>query len=128
MELTFNNFDKAYGSKMGLKKLADRASKKKSIISVSFVTAGAIKKLNSRYRRKNKATDVLSFNMDEKDLLGDIFICPAVARKNAKEYGVTLEQEIARLFVHGVLHLMGYDHGKKMFAKQEKILKEVGHA
>jgi probable rRNA maturation factor len=128
MELIFNNFKSDYGVKERLKALADLASMKRSLVSVSFVGAGEMKKLNARYRHKNKITDVLSFNMDEGKFLGDIFICPAAARRNAKEYKVTLKQEMARLFVHGVLHLLGFDHGKKMFAKQERILKEVGHA
>jgi probable rRNA maturation factor len=76
----------------------------------------------------NKPTDVLSFTMKEGKLLGDVVVCPAVAKANAARYGVTLKSEIAKLVIHGILHLIGYDHGKKMFDKQDKILEGMNYA
>jgi probable rRNA maturation factor len=122
MEAIINNFSGAKVDRSLIKKLARRVSKKKWKVSVSFVPVSAMKDLNRTYRKKNKPTDVLSFNMNEGGILGDVVICPSVARQNAKKYGVSLRSEVARLVTHGLLHLLGYDHGKKMFDLQEKIL------
>jgi probable rRNA maturation factor len=82
-----------------------------------------IKKLNSMFRNKNRATDVLSFNYDENDMLGEIYISLQRAKTQAKEYKVTYDNEVLRLFVHGMFHLLGYDHEnekdkKRMRAKE----------
>ncbi|MFP4012582.1 MAG: rRNA maturation RNase YbeY [Chitinispirillaceae bacterium] len=69
-----------------------------------------IRKLNSQYRKKDKPTDVLSFPFGDPDLLGEIYISLQRARVQSKKYGLTYEQEIRRLFVHGLFHLLGHDH------------------
>lgn len=87
-------------------------------ITLCFVTDNQIKRWNSAYRKKNKATDVLSFPFEgangnssrKPSYRGDIAIAPAVARRNAKRFHRTLDQELRILILHGVLHLMGYDH------------------
>ena len=100
-------------------------------ISVAFVKTAEIKKLNNKFRGKNKETDVLSFNFNEKDYLGEIIICLEVVKENAKKYGVTVKSEMLKMFVHGILHLCGYDHEKsekeaeEMEAKQEKYLSKI---
>jgi probable rRNA maturation factor len=121
MDLVINNSERVRYDKKKFAKIADMVSRKKHIVSLSFVSKAEMKKLNRRYRGKNKPTDVLSFNLNEGRLLGDVLICPDVARANAKEYGTTIGAELARLLAHGLLHLTGYDHGKKMFDLQEKI-------
>jgi probable rRNA maturation factor len=126
MDITLNNPRSGGVSKMLLKKLAELVSKKKLIVSVTFVTASQMKRLNRVYRKKDRPTDVLSFNMDEGKLLGDVIICPQVAKRNAREYGTSYRAEIARLAVHGFLHLLGYDHGKKMFNIQDRVLVRSG--
>ena len=97
--------------------------------TVSLVTNAAIAQWNRSYRGKNRPTDVLSFPADETPsrrrnskqsrrarrssldrYLGDIAIAPRVAQKNAREFGRTLDEEICILALHGILHLMGYDH------------------
>jgi len=83
--------------------------------SVSFVSARAMQELNARYRGKPYATDVLSFpypgeTVDGVPLLGDIVIAPEVAEQNARTAGVRPEAEMRKLLVHGILHLLGYDH------------------
>ena len=98
-----------------------------------------MRELNKKYRGKDKSTDVLSFSMregetfpsNEKENLGDIVISLDYARRQAKEFEVSLEDEIRRLLVHGCLHLLGYEHegvdeevAKEMFDLQEKILSE----
>jgi probable rRNA maturation factor len=74
-----------------------------------------MRSLNFRYRQKDYATDVLSFSyegevVDRLMFLGEIIIAPEIAMNQARQYGVTPELELRRLIVHGVLHLMGYDH------------------
>ncbi len=71
------------------------------------------------------ATDVLSFNYDEPDLLGEIYISLQKAKVQAKEYGGTYRNEVRRLFVHGMFHLLGYDHetAKEANLMQKKELK-----
>ena len=108
-------------------------------LTVALVSPQLIQKLNSQYRGKSKPTDVLSFSRIEKntfpllqnDDLGDVLICWDIAKKQAKAYATSLEDELARLTVHGVLHLFGYDHErspkdeKKMFSLQNKILRNL---
>lgn len=128
-----------------LPKLA-RISKK---IEMDLVIIGEkrMKTLNRIWRGKNKATDVLSFGEQKKKTknqkfkfitpkgdiihLGQIFICYPVMARQSRRYGCSLQEEIARLLVHGILHLAGYDHEKsakeekKMMELQEKILGKI---
>jgi probable rRNA maturation factor len=83
-------------------------------LSILLVTQDHIKELNSRFAGEERATDVLAFPMmeDEEDtlLLGDVVICPRVARRYASSAGHDLTHELDVLLVHGTLHLLGYDH------------------
>src|SRR5579872_1328118 len=79
-------------------------------ITIALVSDPAIARMNETYRHKKGPTDVLSFPADERDSLGDIAISPATARRNAKKFGRTLPSELQILILHGVLHLLGYDH------------------
>lgn len=120
-------------------------------IGVRFVSKRTIKKLNKLHRGIDKITDVLSFPLldtfrasclknfeNERDPLtkelelGDIVICMAVAKKQAKKYGHSIEREVNFLALHGLLHLLGYDHIKKkdeveMTSLAEKILADFGY-
>ncbi|MDP3245198.1 MAG: rRNA maturation RNase YbeY [bacterium] len=97
-----------------------------SEVGVVLVGDGEMKKLNQHYRGKDKTTNVLSFPTKKRDDLGDIFISLPEAKREAKKYGLSLEQELARLVVHGFLHLLGYDHIKEREAKRmEKIEDEI---
>ncbi|MCI1735679.1 MAG: rRNA maturation RNase YbeY [Bacilli bacterium] len=105
-------------------------------VSLSLVSPAEIHKLNLSYRKIDAPTDVLTFAYREADFnpndpvtdLGSILICPAIAKKQAKGFHHPFEREMAFLFIHGLLHIFGYDHhaGKKdadiMFALQNKIL------
>lgn len=108
-----------------------------AIMSVTFVGKDFIHELNKNYRGIDRPTDVISFAfLDDKneiikgDLpidLGEIYICYEVADENRKSYGNSIKREICFLFVHGLLHLLGYDHQtleqeQVMFPLQEKIL------
>lgn len=83
-------------------------------LSVLFVSADHIRHLNARFADEDHATDVLAFPMMEDDegglLLGDVVICPSVAQEYASEKGHALNHEIDHLVVHGILHLLGFDH------------------
>jgi len=72
-----------------------------------------IRRLNRDYRRKDKPTDVLSFPFGDPDLLGEIYISLQRAKVQARMYGLTYDEELKRLLIHGLLHLIGYDHIKK---------------
>lgn len=87
----------------------------KSKIEISFVSKSVITKLNKDYLKRKGATDVLSFNINEKlpdgtFYLGDVLICLEVARKQAEKAGHGLEEEIGELAKHGTKHLLGWDH------------------
>lgn len=110
------------------------------IVSVSLVDDEFIHQLNRDYRKIDRPTDVISFafldNEDDRDAqlhgqgivcLGDIYISVDRAKAQAEEYGHSLNRELSFLFVHGILHLLGYDHmtpeeEKVMFALQDEIL------
>jgi probable rRNA maturation factor len=106
-------------------------NKETESISLAFVGKKEIEKLNKAFRKKNKPTDVLSFELNEKDCLGEIIICPDIVKENAKKYGVSAQQETMNVFIHGILHLLGYDHEKSerealiMEQKQEKYLEKL---
>jgi len=93
-------------------------------ISVVFCSDAAIRRLNAHFRKIDQATDVLSFTFGDSDLLGEIYISLQRAAAQAKEYGMTHQEEILRLFIHGFYHLVGYDHkkdtGYKEMEKKEK--------
>jgi len=104
-------------------------------VSITFTDNESIRELNREYRDIDRATDVLSFPMDDEGddvVLGDIVISLERAKEQAIEYGHSLEREISFLCVHSTLHLLGYDHEtgeedeKEMFMKQEEILKILG--
>jgi probable rRNA maturation factor len=115
--------------------LLNKAAEKEQIVqgevTVTLVDNVRIQQLNEQFRQLNKPTDVLSFPMDEDDLLGDIIISIPKAQQQAKDYGHSLEREIGFLVVHGFLHLIGYDHQtaeeeRDMFLRQEVVLDEYG--
>ena len=95
---------------------ADKAAvaigKNDSTATIAFVSDKAIRQLNRQFRNVDKATDVLSFPADDSDKLnlGDIAISVDTAARQAKENGLTFDEEVAQLILHGLLHLSGYDH------------------
>lgn len=111
--------------------------KSRCYVSLVLVNSRTIQILNRNYRHKNKVTDVLSFAEEDdgfiegnnsSDYLGEIVICVSRARSQAMEYGYSLKQEVARLLIHGLAHLIGYNHenvtakeAAKMFAFERKV-------
>jgi len=106
------------------------------MLSITFVGRAAMSELNRRYLRHRGPTDVISFGLgrhgQKGPVVGDIYICPEIARANAKRQGVSAQEELLRLVVHGTLHTLGYDHPEGatriesgMWRRQEKILARV---
>jgi len=100
------------------------------VISIAFVSTAQMRQLNRQWRGKNNVTDVLSFELNEGPLKGEVLISYEQAKKQAKERGHSTRDEVCFLIVHGVLHVFGYDHetsaeAKTMFSLQEKVLKSL---
>ncbi len=106
------------------------------MLSITFVGRAAITAMNRRYLGHHRPTDVISFGLGRENgrgpVIGDVYICPEIARANAKRQGVSAGEEIMRLVVHGTLHVLGYDHpdteartSSSMWRKQERILARV---
>ena len=106
-----------------------------AIFSVVFMEDEEIHEMNKEYRGVDRITDVISFAFEDNNdfvyndirMLGDIFICIPQMKRQAEEFGHSEKRELAFLAVHGILHLLGYDHmneedEKVMFALQELIL------
>jgi probable rRNA maturation factor len=84
--------------------------KRESSATIAFVSDKRIRELNRQFRGVDKATDVLSFPEDDPDSLGDVAISVETAERQAKDNGLSFDNEIAQLILHGLLHLSGYDH------------------
>ena len=106
-----------------------------SYISVVIVDKETIHEINKTYRGVDKVTDVLSFAFEDSEgatpagirILGEIYLCIDKAKEQAKEYGHSSKREICYLTIHGLLHLLGYNHEKeddkiKMREKEEEVL------
>ena len=105
---------------------------KDSEVSITLVDDKQIKKLNREYRDINKPTNVLSFELGDDVLLGDIFISLDTVAREAKEAKISVEEHTAHMIVHGMLHLQGFDHIKEdeaqiMENKEVQILKKLGY-
>jgi probable rRNA maturation factor len=96
---------------LGLR-IVEAIGKPDATATVAFVSDTRIRQLNRQFRGVDKATDVLSFpeDNDSQDNLGDIAISVDTAQRQAKEAGLTFDNEVAQLMLHGFLHLAGYDH------------------
>lgn len=110
-----------------------------SFFSIIFVNEEEIRRMNREYRKIDKVTDVISFAFEDNQdivyndirVLGDIYICIPRMKEQALEYEHSIKRELSFLTVHGLLHLLGYDHMTKedekvMFDLQELILNEEG--
>ena len=110
-----------------------------AIFNIIIVDEETIKDINKTYRNKDSVTDVISFALEDDKtfietdfrILGDIYICLNKAKSQAVEYGHSFLRELSFLTIHGLLHLLGYDHMEKddeevMFNLQEMILSEYG--
>ena len=138
-----NNFEIINETNEEIKKLVEFALNyqqiQNSIFNIIIVDEEKIQEINKNYRNKDSVTDVISFALEDDNtfietdvrILGDIYICLKRAKDQSIEYGHSFLREISFLTVHGLLHLLGYDHMEKeeekiMFELQEEILNEYG--
>lgn len=141
--LTTVEIDEKFLKKVA-KKVLKEGDEEGSNLSVAIIGPGRMRELNKKYRGKNRVTDVLSFPgskaLSEKfqvgplkkmEGLGEIAICLREVKKNAKRFGFVFEEELARVLIHGILHLLGYNHeknekkAKEMEEKQNYYLKII---
>lgn len=101
-------------------------------VSVTCLPADEIARINREYLDRDGPTDVVAFDLGGDELLGDVYVCPEVAERVAREEGVELREELVRLVIHGVLHVLGHDHPEDdgrwespMFRLQERLVSDV---
>ena len=103
-------------------------------LSITFLGAETMRRLNRRYKGRDEPTDVIAFTLDTPDhrTVGDVYVCAAVAARQARRHGVTRRQELIRLVVHGVLHVLGHDHPASearlrsaMWRRQERYVERL---
>lgn len=105
-----------------------------ALLSITLLDRRGIARMNREHLGHTGATDVISFGFsratDDDPVIGDIYIAPDVARENARAGGVTVREELARLVVHGTLHILGYDHPEtearehsEMWKRQERLVR-----
>jgi probable rRNA maturation factor len=88
------------------------AERRQGLISVTFLGRDSMRRLNAAHKGRDRPTDVLSFPLagPAGEVVGDVYICPWVARREAEARGIPLREELIRLVVHGTLHALGHDH------------------
>ena len=117
MKISVNARSRISRSQIPIKEIIDiikKLFKKEAVkgeLSITFCDDAYMKKLNSKYRNIDKSTDVLSFEFGDGDnVMGDVYISIPTAKRQAKEYNVSLKEEVLRLAMHGTLHVLGYKH------------------
>ena len=100
-------------------------------LTVAFVDLSEMKRINREFRKKNKPTDILSFEALEPESFGELVLCPQVLKSQAKEHQLSYREEVGYMLIHGILHLLGYDHenlpheAEVMFALQDRIFERL---
>jgi probable rRNA maturation factor len=103
-------------------------------VSVTFAGPRRMRRLNGHYLGADRPTDVIAFALPQLDgsVLGDVYVCPAVAARQARANGVSLRQELIRLVIHGTLHVLGWDHpggaersASAMWRRQERYVRQL---
>ncbi|HUG27195.1 MAG TPA: rRNA maturation RNase YbeY [Gemmatimonadales bacterium] len=108
-----------------------RRERRQAAISVTFLGRDSMRRLHASHKGVDRPTDVLAFTLPAPDgtLLGDVYVCPWVAAREARHHRVPLRQELIRLVVHGTLHVLGWDHpdgegrtASPMWRRQERYV------
>jgi probable rRNA maturation factor len=111
-----------------------RGENQNAEISITFLGRDAMRRLNAQYLGTHRSTDVVAFRLPGPDgrLVGDVYVCPWVAQREARSRGIVLEEELTRLIIHGVLHVLGYDHpaglertASPMWKRQERYVRAL---
>jgi probable rRNA maturation factor len=125
--MMYSRFKITNATKATLPRVAFRAIKdtvlgKDYALNLIMTTPSKIKKMNTIYRGKEKPTDILSFPIEENE--GEIYMCPSEVKKERKKFDRSYENFLIFLFIHGCVHLKGYDHGSTMESVEKKIRKQ----
>jgi probable rRNA maturation factor len=111
-----------------------KAERRQGLISVTFLGRDSMRRLNAAHKGQDRPTDVLSFPLSGPtgQVVGDVYICPWVARREAEARGISLREELIRLVVHGTLHALGHDHPEgaertrsAMWRRQERYVEAL---
>jgi probable rRNA maturation factor len=134
--IEINNLSAIPVDKEFLKKIAKivfKEEKKNNLeLSIVLLSRAKIKEINKKYLGRNYSTDVLSFSLvgksqprqQIKNIFGEVIICPVEVLRNARKIGTDFKKEIAKVLIHGTLHLLGYNHEKK--EKEAKMMAKKG--
>jgi probable rRNA maturation factor len=111
-----------------------RSERRRALISVTFLGRDSMRRLNAEHKGKDRPTDVLAFPLSGADgeVIGDVYVCPWVARREAETRGIPFRQELIRLIVHGTLHALGREHPEgdgrtrsDMWRRQERYVEAM---
>jgi probable rRNA maturation factor len=111
-----------------------RSERREALVSVTFLGRDSMRRLNAEHKGHDRPTDVLTFALEDPSgqVIGDVYICPWVARREARARGIPLRQELIRLVVHGTLHALGRDHPEgperirsAMWRRQERYVEAL---
>lgn len=100
-------------------------------VVIVFMDPGPAQELNLQYRQKDYPTDVLSFDSGDPESLGDLILCSEVVERQAKEHKLSFREECAYLILHGILHLLGFEHenddkeAERMYSVQDKVFEKI---
>jgi probable rRNA maturation factor len=111
-----------------------QGERRDALISITFLSRKAIRRLNAEHKGHDRPTDVLAFPLEGPagEIIGDVYICPAVARHQAGELRIPVKQELIRLVIHGTLHAIGFEHPQgtgrtrsPMWQRQERYVEAL---
>ena len=111
-----------------------RGERRDADLSVTFLGLLTMRRLNRRYKGRDEPTDVIAFALETPDrrTVGDVYLCAAVAARQARRHGVSRREELIRLVVHGILHVLGHDHpdgagrtASPMWRRQERYVERL---
>jgi probable rRNA maturation factor len=111
-----------------------RLERREALVSITFLGRDAMRRLNAQHKGRDRPTDVLTFALADPSgqALGDVYVCPWVARREARARKIPLRQELIRLVVHGTLHALGQDHPEgaartrsPMWRRQERYVEAL---
>ncbi len=112
-----------------------KAERRDGLVSVTFLGRDAMRRLNAEHKGHDRPTDVLTFALEGPpgQVMGDVYVCPWIARREAQARGIPLRQELIRLVVHGTLHALGREHPEgperersAMWRRQERYVEALG--
>ena len=105
-----------------------RGERQVADVTVTFMSGPRMRSLNRKTFERDRATDVIAFGMRHAErIVADVYVCPSVARRSVRRFGVSAREEFVRLVVHGTLHALGYDHPVDHRRTQSQMWKRQEH-